>query len=157
MTPNRRGQMASYLGRRKFLATLGGVAAAWPLAARAQQRERIRRIGLLMNLAADDPEAPARIAAFAQGLADLGWSIGRNLRIDYRWGAGDAERIGREAAELLAAAPDVVLASGNPSAAALQQATRSVPIVFAGVNDPVSSGFVESLAQPGGNITGFSL
>ena len=117
----------------------------------------MRRIGVLMNLAADDPEAPARIAAFAQGLADLGWSIGRNLRIDYRWGAGDAERIRREAAELLAAAPDVVLASGNPSAAALQQATRSVPIVFAGVNDPVSSGFVESLAQPGGNITGFSL
>src|SRR5262245_33974271 len=155
--PQAEGRMASHIGRRKFLATLGGAAASWPLAARAQQRERIRRIGLLMNLAADDPEAPARIAAFAQGLADLGWSIGRNLRIDYRWGAGDAERIGREAAELLAAAPDVVLASGNPSAAALQQATRSVPIVFAGVNDPVSSGFVESLAQPGGNITGFSL
>ena len=149
--------MASYIERRKFLATLGGGVAAWPLAARAQQGERVRRIGVLMNLAADDPEAPARIAAFAQGLADLGWSIGRNLRIDYRWGAGDAERIRREAAELLAAAPDVVLASGNPSAAALQQATRSVPIVFAGVNDPVSSGFVESLAQPGGNITGFSL
>src|SRR5215831_13957577 len=133
MTPNRRGHMASYIERRKFLATLGGAAAAWPLAARAQQAERMRRIGVLMNLAADDPEAPARIAAFAQGLADLGWSIGRNLRIDYRWGAGDAERIRKEAAELLAAAPDVVLASGNPSAAALQQATRNVPIVFAGV------------------------
>ena len=145
------------LRRRQFITLLGGAAATWPLAARAQQGERVRRIGVLMNLAADDPEAPARIAAFAQGLADLGWSIGRNLRIDYRWGAGDAERIRREAAELLAAAPDVVLASGNPSAAALQQATRSVPIVFAGVNDPVSSGFVESLAQPGGNITGFSL
>src|SRR5262249_51101308 len=145
------------LNRREFITLLGGAAAAWPLAARAQQAEQMRRIGVLMNLAADDPEAPARIAAFAQGLADLGWSIGRNLRIDYRWGAGDAERIRREAAELLAAAPDVVLASGNPSAAALQQATRNVPIVFAGVNDPVSSGFVESLAQPGGNITGFSL
>ena len=143
--------------RREFITLVGGAAAAWPLAAHAQQGERMRRVGVFMNLAADDPEAPARIAAFAQGLADLGWSIGHNLRIDYRWGAGDAERIRREAAELLAAAPDVVLASGNPSAAALQQATRNVPIVFAGVNDPVSSGFVESLAQPGGNITGFSL
>src|SRR5262245_51876665 len=132
----------SDMRRRDFITLLGG-AAAWPLAARAQQGERMRRVGVLMNLAADDPEAPARIAAFAQGLADLGWSIGRNLRIDYRWGAGDAERIRREAAELLAAAPDVVLASGNPSAAALQQATHSVPIVFAAVNDPVSSGFVE--------------
>src|SRR5262245_57622857 len=129
--------------RREFITLVGGAAAAWPLAAHAQQGERMRRVGVLMNLAADDPEAPARIAAFAQGLADLGWSIGRNLRIDYRWGAGDAERIRREAAELLAAAPDVVLASGNPSAAALQQATHSVPIVFAAVNDPVSSGFVE--------------
>src|SRR5262245_66564369 len=134
--------MTAKMKRRDFITLIGG-AAVWPLAARAQQRERIRRIGVLMNLAADDPEAPARIAAFAQGLADLGWSIGRNLRIDYRWGAGDAERIRKEAAELLAAAPDVVLASGNPSAAALQQATRNVPIVFAAVNDPVSSGFVE--------------
>src|SRR5262249_41038671 len=140
-------RMTAKMKRRDFITLLGG-AAAWPLAAHAQQGERMRRVGVLMNLAADDPEAPARIAAFAQGLADLGWSIGRNLRIDYRWGAGDAERIRREAAELLAAAPDVVLASGNPSAAALQQATHSVPIVFAAVNDPVSSGFVESLAQP---------
>jgi putative ABC transport system substrate-binding protein len=104
--------------RREFITLIGGAAVAWPLAARGQQPGgRMRRIGVLINLAADDPEAPARIAAFAQGLADLGWSIGRNLRIDYRWGAGDAERIRREAAELLAAAPDVVLASGNPSAA----------------------------------------
>src|SRR5262249_6500056 len=155
LTARRRGDRM--IRRREFITLLGGAAAAWPLAAHAQQGERMRRVGVLMNLAADDPEAPARIAAFAQGLADLCWSIGRNLRIDYRWGAGDAERIRREAAELVAGAPDVVLASGNPSAAALQQATRSVPIVFAGVNDPVSSGFVESLAQPGGNITGFSL
>src|SRR5262245_28097762 len=141
--PQPEGHMASHIGRRKCLVSLGGAAAAWPLAARAQQASGMRRIGVLMNLAADDPESPARITAFAQGLADLGWTIGHNLRVDYRWGAGDAERIRREAAELLAAAPDVVLASGNPSAAALQQATRSVPIVFAAVNDPVSSGFVE--------------
>src|SRR5262249_21842627 len=135
--------------RRNFMTLLGGTAVAWPLAARAQQAERMRRIGVLMNLAADDPEAPARIAAFAQGLADLGWSIGRSLRIDYRWGAGDAERIRREAAELLAAAPDVVLASGKPSAAALQQATRNVPTVFPGENDPGRSGFGGGLAPPG--------
>jgi putative ABC transport system substrate-binding protein len=143
--------------RREFITLLGGALAAWPLAARAQQSERVRRIGVLMNLAADDPESPARIAAFAQGLADLGWTIGYNLRVGYHWGAGDAERIRKDAAELLASAPDVILASGNPSVAALQQVTRSVPIVFAQVADPVSSGFVDSLARPGGNITGFSV
>src|SRR5262245_61842406 len=126
--------------RRQFVTPLGGSVATWPLAAHAEQPERMRRVGVLLNLAADDPEALTRIAAFAQGLADLGWSIGRNLRIDYRWGAGDAERIRREAAELLAAAPDVVLASGNPSAAALQQGHSRWPLVIAGVNDPVSSG-----------------
>jgi putative ABC transport system substrate-binding protein len=146
--------MASYIARRKFLATLG-VAAIWPLAARAQQPERMRRIGVLMNLTADDPEAPARIAAFAQGLADLGWTIGRNLRLDYRWGAGDAERIRKDAAELVALAPDVILSSGTPTVAAVQQATRSVPIVFAQVVDPVGAGYVDSLARPGGNATGF--
>jgi len=149
--------MTVTIGRRELLAALGGAAAAWPLAARAQQPDRMRRIGVHMNLAADDPEAPARIAAFAQGLADRGWSIGGNLRVDYRWGAGDAEHIRKDAAELLASTPDVILASGNPSVAAVQQTTRTVPIVFASVGDPVSSGFVESLARPGGNITGFSL
>jgi putative ABC transport system substrate-binding protein len=143
--------------RREFISLLGGAAAAWPLAVRAQQGERVRRIGVLMNLAADDPEAPARLAAFAQGLGEFGWNVGRNVRIDYRWGAGDAERIGKEAAELVALAPDVILSSGSPSVAALQRATGSVPIVFVQVVDPVGSGFVESLARPGGNITGFSV
>ncbi len=142
--------------RREFI-TLLGSAAAWPLAARAQG-ERMRRIGVLMNLTADDPESPAaRLAAFAQGLADLGWTIGRNLRIDYRWAAGDPERIRRDADELVALAPDLILSSGTPTVAALQKATRSVPIVFAQVVDPVGNGFVETLARPGGNITGFSV
>ena len=143
--------------RREFIALLGGAAAALPLTAQAQQGERVRRIGVLMNLAADDPEAPARIAAFAQGLGELGWNVGRNLRIDYRWGAGDAERIRGEAAELVALAPDVILCSGSPSVAALQRATDRVPVVFVQVVDPVGSGFVESLARPNGNITGFSV
>ena len=141
--------------RREFITLLGG-AAAWPLAARAQQAERVRRIGVLMNLSADDPEGQARLAAFLQGLQQAGWSVGGNIRIDYRWGAGDAELFRKYAAELVALAPDVFLASGNPSVAALQQATRSVPIVFAPIGDAVASGFVESLARPGGNITGFS-
>jgi putative tryptophan/tyrosine transport system substrate-binding protein len=143
--------------RREFMTLFGGAAAAWPLAARAQHPDRMRRIGVLMNLAADDPEAPARLAAFAQGLGEFGWNVGRNVRIDYRWGAGDAERIGKEAAELVALAPDVILSSGSPNVAALQRATGSVPIVFVQVVDPVGSGFVESLARPGGNITGFSV
>ena len=142
--------------RREFITLLGGAAAAWPLAARAQG-ERTRRIGVLMNLTADDPESPARLAAFAQGLADLGWTIGRNLRIDYRWAAGDPERIRRDADELVALAPDLILSSGTPTVAALHKATRSVPIVFAQVVDPVGNGFVETLARPGGNITGFSV
>jgi putative tryptophan/tyrosine transport system substrate-binding protein len=144
------------MNRREFMTLLGGAAAAWPLAARAQG-ERMRRIGVLMNLTADDPESPARLAAFAQGLADLGWTIGRNLRIDYRWAAGDPERIRRDADELVALAPDLILSSGTPTVAALQKATRSVPIVFAQVVDPVGNGFVETLARPGGNITGFSV
>src|SRR5262249_51982482 len=154
--PQPEGHMASYIGRRKFLATLlGSAAAAWPLTARAQQTERMRRIGALMSLTADDPEVPARIAAFAQGLADLGWTIGRNLQIDYRWGAGDADHSRRYAAELLALVPDVILAVASPAVAALQQATRTVPIVFVNIVDPVGAGFVDSLAQPGGNLTGF--
>src|SRR5689334_14851452 len=148
--------MASYIGRRKFLATLGGAAAAWPLAARGQQAERVRRIGVLMSLAADDAEGQLRIAAFLQALQQLGWSDGRNVRIDFRWAAGDAARYHRYAEELLALAPDVILASATPSVQALQQATRSVPIVFALVGDPVGTGLVASLARPGGNITGFT-
>jgi putative ABC transport system substrate-binding protein len=117
----------------------------------------MRRIGVLMNLSAEDPESPARLAAFAQGLADLGWTIGRNLRIHYRWAGGDPERIRKDAEELVALTPDLILSSGTPSVAALQNVTRSVPIVFAQVVDPVGSGFVETLARPGGNITGFSV
>ena len=141
--------------RRAFITLLGG-AAAWPLPARAQQAERVRRIGVLMNFSADDAEGQARLAAFRQGLQQAGWSVGGNIRIDYRWAADDAELFRKYAAELVALAPDVILASGNPSVAALQQATRSVPIVFAPIGDAVASGFVESLARPGGNITGFS-
>src|SRR5262244_4332009 len=110
MTPNRRGHMASYIGRRKFLATLGGAAAAWPLAARAQQPERMRRIGVLMNMAADDPTGQTRLLAFAQALAQADWTDGRNVRIDIRWGAGDPELIRKYAAELVALVPDVILA-----------------------------------------------
>jgi putative ABC transport system substrate-binding protein len=142
--------------RREFISLLGGAAAAWPLAARAQQPERMRRIGVLMNLAVGDPEGEARIAAFVQGLQQLGWSDGRNVRIDYRWAAGDTGRFHRYAEELLALAPDVILASATPSVQALQQATRTVPIVFAIVSDPVGAGFVDSLARPGGNVTGFT-
>jgi putative ABC transport system substrate-binding protein len=139
--------------RRAFMTLLGG-AAACPLAARAQQSERMRRIGVLMNLA-DDAEGQARIAAFLQGLQQLGWTDGGNVRIDYRWAAGEADRFQRYAEELLALAPDVILASAAPSVQALQRATRTVPIVFANVSDPVASAFVQSLARPGGNATGF--
>ena len=145
------------LNRRDFISCLGGAAAAWPLAARAQQGAPMRRIGVLMNLASDDAEAQARLAAFHQGLQQLGWTVGRNVQIDYRWGAGNADRIRKFAAELVALAPDVILSTGSPSVAALQQATRTVPVVFVTVVDPVSSGFVDSLARPGGNITGFAL
>ena len=144
------------LKRRELIALLGGAGVALPLAVRAQQAERVRRIGVLMNFSADDAEGQARLAAFRQGLQQAGWSVGGNIRIDYRWAADDAELFRKYAAELVALAPDVILASGNPSVAALQQATRSVPIVFAPIGDAVASGFVESLARPGGNITGFS-
>jgi putative ABC transport system substrate-binding protein len=147
--------MASYIARRKFLATLLGGAAVWALAARAQQRERMRRIGALMNLAEDDPESPLRLAAFLRGLQELGWTDGHNVRIDTRWGSGDAELFRRYAAELVALPSDVILATGTPVVGALQQATRSVPIVFTQVPDPVSDGFVASLARPGGNTTTF--
>jgi putative ABC transport system substrate-binding protein len=141
--------------RREFITLLGSAAAAWPLAARAQQLERTRRIGVLMSTAADDPEGQARIAAFHQGLQQLGWAIGQNVRIDSRWPAGDAEHFRRYAAELVALSPDVILATGSAAAGPLLQATRTVPIVFVIVPDPVGAGFVHSLARPGGNATGF--
>jgi ABC-type uncharacterized transport system substrate-binding protein len=141
--------------RREFITLLGG-AAAWPLAARAQQPDRVRRVGVLMNLAVGDPEGEARIAAFVQALQRLGWSDGRNLRIDHRWAAGDAGRFKRYAEELLTLAPDVILAAATPSVQALQRATRTVPIVFANVADPVGAGFVDTLARPGANATGFT-
>jgi putative tryptophan/tyrosine transport system substrate-binding protein len=144
-----------HMKRRQFITLLGGVAAAWPLAARAQQLDRTRRIGVLMNLAADDPESAPRIAAFRQGLQELRWTDGRNVRIDTRWGAGDVELFRRHAAELVALSPDVILASGTPVVAAMQQATRTVSIVFVQVPDPVGAGFVDSLPRPGGNTTGF--
>ena len=142
--------------RREFFTLLGG-AATWPLAARAQQAERMRQIGVLNPLAEDDPEGQSRLRAFVQGLQQLGWTDGRNLRIDIRWGAGDAERIRRYAAELAALAPDVVLSAASASTAAAIEATRTVPIVFVNVADPVGAGYVNSLARPGGNATGFIL
>jgi putative ABC transport system substrate-binding protein len=141
--------------RREFITLVGGAAAAWPLAARAQQGEPMRRVGALMSTAADDPEGQARIAAFQQGLQQFGWTIGRNVRIDSRWPAGDSERIRRYAAELIALSPDVILATGSAAAGPLLQATRTVPIVFVIVPDPVGAGLVNSLARPGGNATGF--
>jgi putative ABC transport system substrate-binding protein len=141
--------------RRKFISLLGGVAAL-PLAARAQQGGRMRRIGVLMNLAADDTEGQARIAAFLQGLQESGLAVGRNVRIDIRWGAGDPDRIRRDATELVALAPDVIFGNTFPIVVALQHATRTVPIVFAGLIDPVGAGLVASLARPGGNTTGFA-
>ena len=140
--------------RREFIAGLGG-AAAMPLAAGAQQPQRTRRLGVLMNLVADDHETQARVGAFLQGLQEFGWGVGRNIRIDYRWGAGDADRIRQYAAELVALGPDVILTSGSTALAPLLQVSRKVPIVFAQVPDPVGASFVNSLAQPGGNATGF--
>ena len=147
--------MISKMKRRDFITLLGG-AAAWPIAARAQQGEQMRRIGVLVPTAEDDPEGQSRLRAFVQGLQQSGWTDGRNLRIDIRWGAGDAERIRRYAAELAALAPDVILAGAGAVIPSLLQATRTVPIVFTQTPDPVGAGFVESLARPGGNVTGFT-
>ena len=141
--------------RREFILGLGG-AAAWPMAAGAQQGERVRRVGVLMNLAADDPESQRRMTGFVQALQALGWTDGRNVKIDYRWGAGDVELYRRYAAELLALMPDVILVSGTPVMEVLRGLTRTVPIVFVQVADPVGAGYVESLAHPGGNATGFT-
>jgi putative tryptophan/tyrosine transport system substrate-binding protein len=140
--------------RRAFITLLGG-AATWPLAARAQQSSGMRRIGVLLPVAADDPDAQANIAAFLQVLQQLGWSDGRNVRIDTRWAAGNADNIRKYAAELAALAPDVIFTSGTATLAPLLQAARTVPIVFGSVADPVGAGFIKSLARPGGNATGF--
>jgi putative ABC transport system substrate-binding protein len=147
--------MASHIGRRKFLATLGGAAAAWPLAAGAQQTERVRRIGVLLPTTADDPVWQTRFGAFLQGLQQSGWSIGQNVQIETRWATINAAEIRRHAAELAALAPDVVLAHGTSTMGAWRQATRTVPTVFVGIGDPVGGGFADSLSRPGGNATGF--
>jgi putative tryptophan/tyrosine transport system substrate-binding protein len=143
--------------RREFLSFVGTATAAWPLAARAQQGERVRRIGVLVGTAADDPQAPSRIAALAQGLSELGWTAGRNLRIDYRFGGGSVDELRKQAAELAALALDVIMANGSSAVTAALAAGRNVPIVFTSVIDPVGAGFVETLARPGGNVTGFLL
>ena len=141
--------------RREFITLVGG-AATWPLAARAQQAGRMRRVGVLSTLPADDAEWQARLAALLQGLGELGWTVGRNVRIDYRLGADNAERLRGHVAEMVALTQDVILANGTSMVGPLLQATRSVPIVFTNVVDPVGAGFVSSLARPGGNATGFT-
>jgi len=151
--PQPEGHMASHIGRRKFLATLGGAAMARPLAARAQQPERMRRIGVLLPATADDPVWQTRLGAFLQGLQQSGWSIGQNVRIETRWATINAAEIRRHAAELAALAPDVVLAHGTSTMGAWRQATRIVPTVFIGIADPVGGGFADSLARPGRNVT----
>ena len=148
--------MTIKIARRKFIGALGGAVAAWPLRAWAQQSGQMRHVGVITGLSADDPEDDARNAAFLHGLQQLGWTVGNNLQIDYRWGAGDTNRNRKNAAELVALAPDVILATGSPTLEPLLKATRSIPIVFVQVSDPVGNGLVESLAQPGGNATGFT-
>ena len=142
--------------RREFVTLLGGAAAAWPLAARAQQTH-VRRVSVLLGIAENDPEAKSRVKAFQQGLRDLGWSEPRNIQIDYRFVASNPDLIKKHVAEVVSLAPDVIVANSTPVVAALRQATSSIPIVFAVLNDPVGQGFISSLAQPGANITGFSL
>jgi putative tryptophan/tyrosine transport system substrate-binding protein len=145
--------MAICIRRREFISTLGSAVAVWPLATRAQQPERMRRIGVLMGVA-EDAEGEARVNALQQGLRELGWIEGRNVSIDYRWTAGDAKRVQTYAAELVGLSPDVIVAQTPPVIAAMRQVSRSIPIVFAAVLDPVSHGFIDSLARPGGNLTG---
>ena len=142
--------------RREFITLIGGAAVASPVPGYAQETDRMRRVGLLLGIAENDPEAHTRIKAFQQGLRDLGWFERRNIRVDYRFAAGDSDRIKAYAAELVGLAPDVIVGNGTPGIAALRQATSSIPIVFAVVNDPVGQGFISSLAHPGGNITGFT-
>ena len=142
--------------RREFITLLGGAAVGWPLSARAQQPERVRRIGVLVAYAESDPEAQARIAAFRQGLRGLGWIEGQNLRMELGWGTGESDRARASVAELISLAPDLIVAHGTPALTALYRATRTIPVVFVSVIDPVGAGYVQSLPQPGGNITGFS-
>jgi putative ABC transport system substrate-binding protein len=142
--------------RRELIGFIGSAGVAWPLVALAQPAEKVRTLGVLMNLAADDPEAKARMAAFLQGLQNLGWTDGRNLRITYRWSGTDADHIRKSAVELVALTPDIILTQTSVATAALLEATRTVPIVFTVVADPVGAGYVDSLAHPGGNATGFS-
>jgi putative tryptophan/tyrosine transport system substrate-binding protein len=143
------------MNRREFIAGLG-TAAAWPLAARAQQGDRMRRVGVLIGFIENDPDAKARLSAFTHGLAELGWMDGRNLRIDVRWPGASVDRTRILAKELVDLQPDLILSSNTPTTAALQRETRTIPIVFAGVSDPVGDGFVAGLPRPGGNITGFA-
>jgi putative ABC transport system substrate-binding protein len=147
--------MAIHIRRREFIFTLGGAAAAWPLAARAQQGERMRRIGIIQPASSDDAEYQVRVGAFLQALAQLGWIIGRNIRIETRWTKFDPEESRKYADELVALAPDVIVATGISTVGPLLQLTRTVPIVFPAASDPVAAGLVESLARPGGNVTGF--
>jgi putative ABC transport system substrate-binding protein len=144
------------MNRREFITLLGGAAAAWPISARAQQTDQVRRIGVIISLAATDPESQERKTAFEQALQELGWIDGRNVRIEYRWGAGDASNVRKYAAELIALAPDVIMVSGGSVVGPLLQLTHTVPIVFTQTPDPVGAGFVDSLARPGGNATGFT-
>src|SRR5215831_4054624 len=147
--------MGIRLRRREFIVGLGGAMAAWPLAARAQQGDRVRGIGVLMPVDENDPAWKLRLSAFAQALADLAWTDGRNVRIDLRWAGGDANRIPALAQELVGLQPDIILANSTPATAALQRETRTIPIVFVTLGDPVATGIVPRLDRPGGNITGF--
>jgi ABC-type uncharacterized transport system substrate-binding protein len=154
------GRTVGTMRRREFIVYAGSAVAApqiWPLATRAQQSERVRRIGVLLQAVKSDPESQIRIKAFVKGLEQFGWTEGRNLQLDYRWAGGNSDDIRKHAADLVALAPDVLVAAGSATVGALQQSTRTVPIVFATVGDPVGAGFVESLARPGGNITGFAI
>src|SRR5271166_1913720 len=152
-----RGNSHPYRDRREFISLLGGVAAVWPLAARAQQLPAIRRIGALMDTSEDNPDGQGRYAAFRRGLQELGWTEGRTIRIDVRWGGGDVARTRAYAAELVALKPDVIFAFANAQLSPLSRETRNIPIVFVGASDPVGAGYVASFAHPGGNITGFTL
>jgi putative tryptophan/tyrosine transport system substrate-binding protein len=157
MMPVRTAEMAIGIGRRQFISMVGGATVAWPISARAEPSERVRRIGVLRGTPASDPDAQAQHAAFVQGLQRLGWTDGRNVRIDARWAAGNAADARKYAAELVALAPDVILVGGSSMVEPLLQATRTVPIIFTIVVDPLGSGVVESLSRPGGNATGFML
>jgi putative ABC transport system substrate-binding protein len=147
--------MAIHTRRREVIVTLGAIAAAWPLVSHAQQSERVRRIGVLILYPEDDPQGQLRATAFQQGLQKLGWVVGRNVQIDFQWGFGDADWLRSAAAQLLRLAPVVILANGTPAAKAMQQATRTVPVIFLVASDPILDGLVPSLAHPGGNLTGF--